>query len=472
MSRRNKACPARCRVGRVSLFFHHGTWWLYYRSQGLQIRRRAARIRSEAEQIAAQVNAQLATGAPTLVAFTPVAVPHLRQQFLDYHEHVLKSSLATIRRYRAATQHLEAFAVSQRKPPLAHEVQAEAFAAHLRAVEVAPNGHPHSQRRKLRDKGVLFILETCRALYAFAAKRRHLPPYAGNPFAELPLERLKIEDAKPVFVFDADSELAFFRAVSNWGWPIQFTLAKTGLRVGELVHLLIEDVDLEGGWLHVRNKVALGWRVKTGTERAVPLLPEVVDVLRGVIGTRTSGPVFLRERFTKGDTPVLVGDRAALERICQQRQQACGQLLSRTEVLSIARAIWREAGAVKADAVRLAFVRAMRAIGRPEATCPKSWRHTFATLLQDANVDPLIRQLTLGHRPSTGSGLGMTALYTHTRPETQRQQIERALRRWPRSLALAQSRLVQVDAAGNGFDANTAPAPLPRRQAEPQWPRY
>jgi hypothetical protein len=54
--------------------------------------------------------------------------------------------------------------------------------------------------------------------------------------------------------------------------------------------------------------------------------------------------------------------------------------------------------------------------------------------LQDANVDPLIRQQTLGHRPTTESGLGMTANYTHTRPETQRRQVEQALRRWPDSL--------------------------------------
>jgi len=37
-----------------------------------------------------------------------------------------------------------------------------------------------------------------------------------------------------------------------------------------LVHLLVEDVDLEGGWLHVRNKVELGWRIETGQERVVP----------------------------------------------------------------------------------------------------------------------------------------------------------------------------------------------------------
>jgi len=68
-------------------------------------------------------------------------------------------------------------------------------------------------------------------------------------------------------------------------------------------------------------------------------------------------------------------------------------------------------------------------------------RRNLATLLQDANVDPLIRQQTLGHRPASGAGLGMTASYTHTRPETQREQIERALRRWPESLRIATERI-------------------------------
>jgi hypothetical protein len=35
-------------------------------------------------------------------------------------------------------------------------------------------------------------------------------PYIGYPFLELPLDRLKIEDAKPIF-FDAATGLIFFR---------------------------------------------------------------------------------------------------------------------------------------------------------------------------------------------------------------------------------------------------------------------
>jgi hypothetical protein len=46
---------------------------------------------------------------------------------------------------------------------------------------------------------------------------------------------------------------------------------------------------------------------------------------------------------------------------------------------------------------------------RYAATCPKSWRYSFATLLQVANVDPLIRQQVMGHKPTNPGGLGMTA---------------------------------------------------------------
>lgn len=436
MSGKKRSASPRFRVGKVSVYLHHGKWWAYYRDAGQQVRKKIGASRTDAKQVAAQVNAQLANGEQTMLAFSPLGVPELRKQFIDYHELVLKSSMGTVRRYRAATQHLENFVTQHQRAPLVHQVRPDAFATYLRRIEVAPNGHKNTAKRCLRDKGIQFILETCRSMYNFALKRRHLPPYVGNPFLALPLDRLKIEDAKPIFVFDEPTELAFFRAASDWAFPIHFTLAKTGLRVGELTHLLIEDVDLENGWLHVRNKTELGWRVKTGNERTVSLLAEVVAVLRTVVDSRKSGPVFIRERLM-AKMPTLVGNRQVLARICEERQRAEDHLLSRSEVQRIARRVWWQAGAVKADAVRNSFVRIMAGLGYPDATCPKSWRHSFATLLQDANVDPLIRQITLGHSLMGSNGLGMTANYTHTRRQTQREQIEGAMRRWPECLKWA-----------------------------------
>lgn len=314
----------------------------------------------------------------------------------------------------------------------------------LRSIQVAPDGHRNARRRALKDKGVRFILETCRSLCGYAAQKRHMPPYAENPFAGLGGKRFRVEDAKRIFVFDADSELAFFNAAEGWAFPIHFTLAKTGVRPGELIHLLIEDLDLDGGWMHVREKPELGWRIKTRRERSVPLVDELVAVLRRVIGGRSTGPVFLREKFDLSAGRLAIANREAMGWASGQRidkvERQSGQPLSCDEKDKITIRVWRDAGAVKADQIRLSFIRIANAVGLAQATCPKSRRHSFATLLQDANVDPLIRQITLGHAPvgTTEGALGMTSVYTHTRPETQRREILRALRLWPRSLALAE----------------------------------
>ena len=452
MVRRRKS-GRRTRVGRVSYYPHHGAWYIYYRDGRTPVRRRVADTEDEAAAIAARVNAQLATSGRTPFSFTPVSVTELRRRFLAWHDQVSRSSLATIRRYRAATLHLENFARDTGQLERAHEIDAEQFTAWLRRQRVSPNGHPHTARRPLRDKGLKYVLEVCRSLYAYAARQRHLPPYSDNPFASLRIERMRIEDASPVFVFDAGSEIQFLQQADRWTFGVHFTLAKTGLRPGELAHLLVEDLDLEGGWLHVTNKPQLGWRIKTGRERSVPLIDELVDVLRQTIGPRTAGPVFLRHRFVPSDSPLKSFSRTALQQTLKQRisraEHDSGRPLSREEQARLARSVWRDAGAIRSEMIRTTFIRTAQAADLTAATCPKSWRHTFATLLQDASVDPLIRQITLGHRPTDDArgGLGMTGVYTHTRAETQKREIERALRLWPDSLALAHS---EIHRSGNG----------------------
>src|SRR5438128_1863958 len=136
VSRKGRPSP-RFRVGKVSFYEHYGAWWAYYREKGQPHRRKIGPSRQEAEQ----VNAQLASETPTLLTFNPIGVEELRRQFLDYHEKVIHSSVGTVLRYRAATQHLEDYVAAQPRPPQAHQVRPDAFAAYLRTIEVAPNGH-------------------------------------------------------------------------------------------------------------------------------------------------------------------------------------------------------------------------------------------------------------------------------------------------------------------------------------------
>lgn len=450
----------RRRVGQVSIYSHHGAWYLYHRHRGKPMRRRVGASLEQAECEASLLNAKLIaedaalplvyiasdilgvrmiteTGQPTDVA-PSIPLEQLRQQFLEHHEHVLGSAVSTVRRYAAATQHLIHFAERCHIRDAAAVVVAD-FVKHLRTVEVSSNGHAHTPRRRLKDKGIRYILETCRSMYHFGHKQGLLPANQSNPFTEFGLSKLRIRDAKPIFVFSAGDEQAFFAAADPWSYAIHMTLAKTGLRPGELTHLLIEDLDLENGWLHVRGKPELGWTLKAGGERRVPLIAELVELLRQVVGIRTAGPVFLRLRLSKENPPKPNADRTGLARIAQHRLGQALPTLDRHGRACILRSVWRDAGAVRVDRIRSSFIRVAKAAGLT-ATCPKSWRHTFATLLQEANVDLLVRQETLGHKPSTpGAGvLGMTGTYTHTQPDFQKREIERALHRRP----IASSRVV------------------------------
>jgi integrase len=352
--------------------------------------------------------------------------------------------LATVDRYRTATLYLQNFLESARC--CAAEVSVLDFIRYLRSIEIAPNGHAHTARRKLRDKGVQYIVECCRSMYHFGIRQKILPRDLLNPFSSGAACQLRIRDAKPIFVFLPEQELKFFQAASEWAFAIHFVLAKTGLRTGELTHLLIEEVDLQSRWLQIRSKPELGWITKTTRERRVPLIEEVARIFQHVIGERCSGLVFLRRSLGPRNPPVLTADRARLAEIACQRIQKerrhQGRALSRHEEARVLRSIWMDAGAVPEDLVRQCFIRAAKAAGL-SGTCPKSWRHTFATLMQQANVDLLVRQETLGHRPMAmeSSVLGMTGIYTHTTPQFQRQEIERALRLRPESLALAQCRV-------------------------------
>ena len=273
------------RVGRVTIYLRRGIWYLYYTEHGRRIRRRVGSSLVEAKQLAAQVNAQLASGASAMLSFEPVTVAELRQRWLDYHEHVLRSSIATIRRYRAATDHLLRFGQSVQPIRSADRLtlsMSEKFVRYLRQAKVSPNGHSNSAKRLLRDKGIVFVLESCRAMFNYAAKHRHLPPYHENPFAQIDIERIPIEDAKPIEPFTPKQEAAFWAACDDRQFSIFLTLALTGMRPGELTHLLIpDDVDLGARVIRVRNKPELAWRTKTRNERDIPMVEELKETGSG-----------------------------------------------------------------------------------------------------------------------------------------------------------------------------------------------
>ncbi len=74
MARRSRP-RARKRIGRVSLYLHHGSWYVYYRQGQRPVRRRVADTESVAEGVAARINGELihrAVRCPTTTHRSPL----------------------------------------------------------------------------------------------------------------------------------------------------------------------------------------------------------------------------------------------------------------------------------------------------------------------------------------------------------------------------------------------------------------
>lgn len=425
------------RIGRVQGYKRGTVWYLCYHEQGRRRRPRVGQELESARQMAAQINAQLESNIPAALSFQPLSILELRQRWLDNHESVLRSSIQTINRYRTATEHLLNFLNQRpvRNSSLFHITHAEEFVAYLRRLKISSNGHKNTELRPLMDKGIKFILECCRALFSYGAKRRHLSPYATNPFTELELSKIPVESQRPIKLFTPDQERDFLKSCDRWQFPIFLALLMTGLRSGELCHLLLpDDVDLHEGLLHIRNKPRLFWKVKTRNERTIPLHPVLVKVLATHIETRRHGPAFLRRAYGASQVPTYARTLNTLENELSERikNRMAGQNeVSRSTKRKIANRLWQSMGALDEDMIRRQFIRLTNQMGLADYSSPKMLRHLFATALQQGRVDPLVRNELMGHvvsgSRSPGHGLAMTAVYTHTNLETKRKQLLEAL---------------------------------------------
>jgi integrase/recombinase XerD len=178
-------------------------------------------------------------------------------------------------------------------------------------------------------------------------------------------------------VLTVDELSAFFAAVRKAKYRALFmTCYAAGLRLGEVCHLRVEDIDSQRMVIHVRAG-------KGGKGRLTVLSPRLLAVLRAY--WRLAKPsVWL----FPGATP---------------------------------------ARPVAVDTARSVFHRARVQAGLPLGYTPHSLRHSFATHLLDAGTDLVLIQNLLGHR-----SIQTTSRYTHV-SVARIQQAQSPLDRLPAS---------------------------------------
>ena len=404
------------RIGRVTVYRHGASYWLYYRENRKTVRTRIEGNLATARATASKVNAALEEKRPSPLGFVRMSVPALLDKYLESCRLVRNLSPSTLSRYRAALFHFREFCAGRDGLDTAEMVSArtvEEFVKFMRSKTRVRSGATKGKHYPYRMSGIRFILSTCRSAFNYACKQRFLPPYSDNPFASFPIEKMKDRAAPETPLLTPQQLVDFFAACDEWQFGIFLTLALYGLRVGELTHLAISDVDLEENLFRIQSKPLMFWHAKTRHERILPILPEVRPLFLHRIASRKEGFLFLNRAFFEGrrEPPKAFstagGFRSHLGRLAEEAKATGveGEEGLRRELL----VFLREMGQIPQKRIRQELMKVTKGIGCGEVTRAHSLRHLFATLTQENGANPITVQGILGH-----SSLRMTRHYTHT----------------------------------------------------------
>ena len=287
----------------------------------------------------------------------------LIERFLKYMEIEKGASAHTLRAYRAD---LSLFFSEWKIRPEAVELQdVRAFTALL-------------VNKGLKKSSVGRMLSTLRSFFKFLNREGHMDANPARlmrspkPEKKLP-GFLTVDEA---FALIETPETSGFRALRDRA--ILELLYSSGLRVGELSALDMDDLALKEGMCKVRGKGK--------KERLVPVGSKAVSALRAYILERSLLKRSLKGRAGKKGNPLAAGDEAPDSALFINRS---GRRLTERSV-------------------RRAVVEcASKALPGRKAT-PHTLRHTFASHLLQAGADLRVIQELLGH-----ASLSTTQKYTH-----------------------------------------------------------
>lgn len=412
------------RIGAITIYKRGLSYYLYYREGGLSQRRRIDGNLAVARATAHKVADALAERRPSPIAFTRASPDKMVDGFLDAVASVQKLALRTQDRYRAALNRFQDYCHEANIGTVdaVHEATVEDFVKWLRGQKRVRNGAVKGKREHYKTGGVKFILATCRTAFNWAARRRMLPPFAENPFTLFPIETLKdpLERAGGERLFSPKQEASFWTACNEWQRTIFTILTAYGLRVGELTHLLVDDVDFADGSFVIRSKPWMYWTVKTGRERRLPLLDNTKCPFEQAIGDRKAGLVFLNEKTVTGQLHPIANlfspkaFRAHIEKTVVELLAGDPAASVRDQKRAVV-AFLRSVGQIPEKAVRSEFMELTEKIGCAEFTRVHDLRHMFSSRAQARGLNPILVQEMLGH-----TTLDMTRRYSHFDIDTKR----------------------------------------------------
>ncbi len=332
------------------------SYYIDYRVQGKRMRKRLGRSKQIAELALKDIEVKLARKelipAPRKIS--------LDEFFEEYSNHARKSlAPRSFERYREVIHHFCEFLTNYPQVKSMSQVSDSLF-----------EKFQDERIGKIKAITINFEITVLRAIFNYAAKKGFC---IKNP--TLGVEFLKVTDRKqPIFLTGEEITkiLDFCKTDPRFKYlyPIIFTFLHTGLRLGELVHLEQNDIDLGARVIKIQNKGY--WHTKSYKPRVIPISDELHQVLSPYISARNKLKAKIDHNFVFID----------------------------------------QAGAQLDKHLRDKFMRLTASCGLKHVTRLHTLRHTFASHLVMNGVDlPSIQKL-LGH-----TDIETTMIYSHLSPE-------------------------------------------------------
>jgi integrase len=296
--------PERIRVGERVTIYPRGkkkVWVADFWRDGRHCRQSLRTANKKvAWQRALKVESDLAAGTYRL----PPPATAVRQATEEYLTHLGTDGRAhkTLAKYRGVLALLTVVLAEQGVTKLQ-----QFTAAHFDRFRTARK-QAGRHRKTLYTEGVVV-----KQFFKWCRTRRLI---AENPIEHVKLGKPRLEPKGGPGLAQVDQVL---RALDEPNRTMVATLAFTGMRDGELQRLKPEDLDLAGGWLHVRSRE--GAETKTRLSRKVPVHPRLRPLLAalpkrpraglftdcGGAGRAADGPVSVRrlnDRFKRTLEPL------------------------------------------------------------------------------------------------------------------------------------------------------------------------
>jgi integrase len=246
--------PERVRVGDHVVIYPRGKKKIYVADFWRDRQHCRQSLKTPNKKLALQRATKIETALATGMYNPPPAATTVEQAARDYVRHLETEGRApkTLVKYRGVLKLFADFVAGSGVTRLTQVTAThfDRFRAHRKDAR--------RHRKTMYTEGVII-----KQLFRWARSRKLL---AENPLADFKLDKPRLEPRGGPTLAQVDRVLA---ALNPSDRTAVATLAFTGLRDGELRRLKPEDLDLDGGWLHVRSRE--GAETKTRMSRKVPI---------------------------------------------------------------------------------------------------------------------------------------------------------------------------------------------------------